>query len=68
MDEALVVYKKIVDIYKLLIQKFPYEQPREFINDKDKKECIVLIKELMQYEELAYEIIRRIYKEIKTIV
>jgi hypothetical protein len=68
IDEAVVVYKKIVEIYKFLVQKFPYEQPREFMNDIDKKECIKLIKELMQYEELAYEIIRRIYKEIKIIV
>jgi hypothetical protein len=68
IDEALVVYKKVVDIYKFLVQKFPYEQPREYINDIDKNECTKLIKELKQYEEQAYEIIRKIYKEIKTTV
>jgi hypothetical protein len=64
IDEALEVYKKIAEIYKVLVQKFSYEQPRESINDKDRNESIESINELMHYEEQAYEILKRINKEI----
>jgi hypothetical protein len=65
IDEVLEVYKKITEIYKALVHKFPYEQPREPISDDDRKESIESINKLMHFEEQAYEILKRIYKEIK---
>lgn len=67
IDEALEVYNKIAVIYKSLVQKFPYEQPRELIKAIDRNESIESIKELMHYEEQAYEIIKRMYKAIETV-
>ncbi|MGZ9583749.1 hypothetical protein [Paenibacillus marinisediminis] len=67
IDEAVVVYNKIAEIYKALVQKYPYEQPRELIPDPDRNESIESIKELMLLEDKAYEIIKRMYIELTTI-
>ncbi|TCZ79311.1 hypothetical protein E0485_05455 [Paenibacillus albiflavus] len=68
IDEALEVYSNIAERYNLLLQKFPYEQPRELMIDTDRNECIKIMKELIHYEDHGYEIIKRMYKEIETII
>lgn len=64
--EAIEVYEGISQAYKKLVRKFPYEQPFEAISTNDKEESIDMIQFLMQQEEKATNIIRRMFKELKT--
>jgi len=67
IDEALEVYTKIAGIYKYLVQKFPYEQPREWMEDADREESVTLLKQVMQYEKRALDMIKAWYEDIKAI-
>lgn len=65
IDEAIEVYTKIASIYKVLVEKYPYEQPHEQIDDTDRKQIVEVLKELMHLEEQAINMIKKLYREIE---
>ncbi|GAE06840.1 hypothetical protein [Paenibacillus sp. JCM 10914] len=69
ISETLLVhahelYAKIAVIYQKLVQTYPYEQPRELLNEAERAEAVSRIKEIMQYEAEAMSVLRALYQEI----
>lgn len=66
IDEAMEKYTKIAAHYTHLVHKYPYEQPRELLDDMDRQACIEILQKLMQDEKQALGILVKLLEQIET--
>jgi len=64
LDAAVEKYAQIAADYQRLVQKYPYEQPRESMTDIERLACLEILHTLMQDEKQALEILVQLQEQI----
>lgn len=66
IEDAIQLYGEISARCNILKTRFPYEQPRELLSDKERKETLEILKEIAALDEDALTRLKMINKDITT--
>ncbi|WP_152391859.1 hypothetical protein [Paenibacillus guangzhouensis] len=65
LDAAVEKYAKIAASYQRLVQKYPYEQPSEFMTATERLACVDILRSLLHDEKQALDILVLLYEQIQ---